>query len=442
MNNLSLAPWASRALGALAGLTGVGLTAVGGKLMVMAMQQTERDAEAQAWLASAGVLLAAGQFLAFWIAAQLPLDQMRRMRWGLVALGVLLVGAEIGSGTYTQLALAQASDATAMAQASEISQLQRTIDGRSATAATWRANCAGNSSSSIKASRDAGAEACAKAEAIEAGIEPLAARLVALQAAQRPTASTVQGEHVLVVALIRSALIAITALVMTSAGGALWRAARRERSAALPFEPMAVPVERPTMAPPAPVRLASGPHPVPGRFSTAAAAFPAAVVTAAVPGFAHAVPPVPVVVRAEQRVPEQAPAPVPPVPAPEQAAASAPMPVPAPAAAPEAAPVPVPAPEQRVVCLQAPETAGCGIEPDEQPEVVQTGLEASMRDYYMRVLQGVRAGTIQPNVRSVRAAVGGATATVQRCLGELHRAGVIEPRNKGRGYQLTQNGGC
>lgn len=95
-----------------------------------------------------------------------------------------------------------------------------------------------------------------------------------------------------------------------------------------------------------------------------------------------------------------------------------------------------------MVCLQAPETAGCGIQPEEQPAPASVGVEAGLRDYYMRVLQGVRAGTIQPNVRSVRAAVGGATATVQKCLGELLRNGVIEPRAKGRGYQLTQNGGC
>jgi hypothetical protein len=432
--NTSLAPWACRSWGLVAAAIGLGASAVGAWFFILGLQQTEPDAAARNVLVWAGGLMACGQLAAFAVAAWLPRTALRALRWVLLALGVLLFASEVATMTVTQLALAAGADATAAAQASRAAEVRSAIDSRRATAAGLRDNAAVQSRSVLAPSRAAGAEALQQALAIEAEISPLAAELARLEASRRPTVASLLGsDHLVWFAGARAALIALVGMVMMSAAGALFRLARSQRPA-LPFEPMAVPVERPVVAPPAPVRLASGPHPVQGRFSAAAAAFPMAVVTAAVPGLAPAVPLAPAPARqVEQRAPEQAPAPVPAQPVPEQAAAPAPAPVPAPAAVPEPAPEPAP----QLVCLQAPNTEGCGLNGgEEQP--AQAGLEEQLRANYMQVLQGVRNGAIKPSVREVRAAVGGATATVQKYLRQMEQDGVIGPRDKGRGYMLLK----
>lgn len=244
-DNTHLTPRTYRVLGTLAAFIGLAASALGAWFFTLGLQQTERDEMARQALILAGVLLTLCQLLAFGTAALLPERLLRRLRWALVGLGLVLFGFEVATMSVTQLALVQSSDVQASANEARIEELQAAIASHRATAAGLRDNAAAQSRSVLASSRERGGQALREAMEIEGRIAPMAVELAELQSAKRPTLTTLLGDdRTVLFAVVRSALIALVGLTMMSASGVLFRVARTAERAPwlepLPAPPAAV----------------------------------------------------------------------------------------------------------------------------------------------------------------------------------------------------------
>jgi hypothetical protein len=218
--NGHLSPRACLALGSIAGAVGLAASGVATWFYVLGLIELEPSGTARTALITAGVLLTLGQLAAFGIAATAHGELPAGLRRGLQGLGLALFLFETGSMAITQLALVQSADAVASASIARVGELQRAIDERRATAAGQRALA---ETQGVAQAITAAARSLRAADAAEAAIAPLAAELAQLQAARRPTLSTVLGDEqrVALFATARAALIALVGLVMTSTAGAL-----------------------------------------------------------------------------------------------------------------------------------------------------------------------------------------------------------------------------
>ncbi len=224
-----MTPGAYRALGSAAGLIGLSASTVATWFFILGLLQTERDETARQALIAAGVLLTIGQLAAFGIAAALPRDVLRCLRAVLLSLGAALFIFEVGSMAVTQLALVQSADATEAAAGARIEELQAAISNRRAVAAGRRELATTQAQAQAIT---AAARSLRQADDAEATIAPLAAELQQLQAARRPTLTTLLGtDHTALYATLRAALIGLVGLVFMSAAGALFRTAREARAA-------------------------------------------------------------------------------------------------------------------------------------------------------------------------------------------------------------------
>lgn len=240
-DNTHLTPRTYRVLGTLAAFIGLAASALGAWFFTLGLQQTERDETARQALILAGVLLTLCQLLAFGTAALLPERLLRRLRWALVGLGIVLFSFEVATMSVTQLALVQSSDVQASANDARIEELKAAIASHRATAAGLRDNAAAQSRSVLASSRERGGQALREAMEIEGRIAPMAIELSELQSAKRPTLTTLLGDdRTVLFAVVRSALIALVGLTMMSASGVLFRVARTAERAPRP-EPLAVP---------------------------------------------------------------------------------------------------------------------------------------------------------------------------------------------------------
>lgn len=256
LQNHHLSPRMFMALSALAALIGLSASAIGAWFFTLGLQQTEQDEIARHALIFAGVLLTLCQLLAFGTAALLPQPLLQKLRWGLVALGVVLFGFEVVTMSVTQLALVKSSDVQVSAAEARIEELHAAIASHRATAAGLRDNAAAQSRSLLAASRERGAQALKEALEVESRIAPLAAELAQLQSTRKQTLTTVLGDsRTVVFAVVRSALIALVGMSMMSVAGVLFRFARAvDASRARPAEVSHVSVVEPSPTP-APVAL-------------------------------------------------------------------------------------------------------------------------------------------------------------------------------------------
>lgn len=224
-----MTPGAYRALGSVAGLIGLSASTVATWFFILGLLQTERDETARQALIAASVLLTVGQLAAFGIAAALPRDVLRGVRAVLLSLGAALFIFEVGSMAITQLALVQSADATKSAAGARIEELQAAISNRRAVAAGRRELAATQAQAQAIT---AAARTLRQADDAEATIAPLAAELQQLQAARRPTLTSLLGaDHTALYATLRAALIGLVGLVFMSAAGALFRTARDAQAA-------------------------------------------------------------------------------------------------------------------------------------------------------------------------------------------------------------------
>lgn len=396
LTSAHLRPWTGYALSAAAFAVGLGASIVGGRFMVLALQQTERDPAALQVMTWAGVILAAAQLLASWIAGMLqPRLALRRV---LLAVGAVLLVAEVAAGTLSQVVLAMSADAAAGAQASRAAELRRAIDGRRATAAGLRDNAASQSRSLLAPSREAGAEALRQALAVETSIEPMAAALAGLEAARRPTLATLLGsEHLTLAAAARSGLIGLVGVVFMYAAGALPRIARTQIAGEIvPAASVPDPGSAPEPAPPPDREPAPEPAPAPGREPAPVMRVAWKTPPLAVGGGFLAAAVAPLVAAEPAPAPEPMAVAADPVPL---ASASAPVPRREPGHEPaEVRPVPEPEPEVEPApeAVLAPEAAKEQPEPDALPAVPEDlRADAKFLELRAQVLSGKAGRTVK-----------------------------------------------
>lgn len=235
-HNTHLPAWAYFALAFITAAIGLAASGVTAQFFVIGLQQLESDELARDALVAAGILMILTELAAFGLAALLPAQRLRALRWQLMAIGALLVGFEGVTIYATQIALARTSENTHASIGSRISNLEQTIAAQRASAAALRAAGARDAESKYPYIRANSAETLRQAVQIERRMEPLSAELQKLHAQQRPTLKDALGDTgVLWYSVVRSLLISVMGLVMFGASGALLRAARAGRAApALP----------------------------------------------------------------------------------------------------------------------------------------------------------------------------------------------------------------
>ena len=235
-HNTHLPAWAYFALAFITAAIGLAASGVTAQFFVIGLQQLESDELARDALVAAGILMILTELAAFGLAALLPAQRLRALRWQLMVIGALLVGFEGVTIYATQIALARTSENAHASIGSRISNLEQTIAAQRASAAALRAAGARDAESKYPWIRQQSAETLRQAVQIERRMEPLSAELQKLHAQQRPTLKDALGDAgVLWYSVVRSLLISVMGLVMFGASGALLRAARAGRVApALP----------------------------------------------------------------------------------------------------------------------------------------------------------------------------------------------------------------
>lgn len=234
-HNAHLPRWAYIALAAITAAIGLATSGVTAQFFVIGLQQLEADAMARDALVAAGILMILTELAAFGLAALLPTQRLRALRWQLMACGVLLVGFEGVTIYATQVALARTSENAHASISSRIANLEQTIAAQRASAAALRAAGARDAESKFPWIRQQSADTLRQAVAIERRMEPLSTELQKLHAQQRPTLKDALGDAgVLWYSVVRSLLISVMGLVMFGASGALLRAARSGRAQPAP----------------------------------------------------------------------------------------------------------------------------------------------------------------------------------------------------------------
>lgn len=423
-HNTHLPAWAYFALAFITAAIGLAASGVTAQFFVIGLQQLEADELARDALVAAGILMILTELAAFGLAALLPTQRLRALRWQLMACGVLLVGFEGVTIYATQIALARTSENAHASIGSRISNLEQTIAAQRASAAALRAAGARDAESKYPWIRANSAETLRQAVAIERRMEPLSAELQKLHAQQRPTLKDALGDAgVLWYSVVRSLLISIMGLVMFGASGALLRAARAGRVApalpaaaapgsALPQPATAAPatVAQPhSSAAPANALPADVPQPLFGAGLGKWQAGMAVGAAALTPVAAFA-----------------APSPLAQAPAQQHSGAQV-------ASTDSTSASTVAQEGGSTVWSTAQHTSSTA----QQPVQAQfDAIEAQRDTRYDHLKAGVAVGAIKPSVRGLQAVANMGTATARRYLEQMLAEGVIV--KDGQGYTLAQ----
>lgn len=422
-HNAHLPRWAYIALAATTAAIGLATSGVTAQFFIIGLQQLEADELARDALVAAGILMILTELAAFGLAALLPTQRLRALRWQLMACGVLLVGFEGVTIYATQVALARTSENAHASISSRITNLEQTIAAQRASAAALRAAGARDAESKYPWIRQQSAETLRQAVAIERRMEPLSAELQKLHAQQRPTLKDALGDAgVLWYSVVRSLLISIMGLVMFGASGALLRAAR-----VAPALPAAA---APGSALPQPATATAAPAPVAQQHTSAA---PANALPADVPqplfgaGLGKW--------QAGMAVGAAALTPV--------AAFAAPSPL-AQALAQQHSGAEMASTASTSASTAAQEGGSTVWSTVQHTSSTATGpvqaqfeaIEAQRDTRYDHLKAGVGVGAIKPSVRGLQAVANMGTATARRYLEQMREEGVIV--REGQGYTLAQ----
>lgn len=219
--------WAYFTLAGVAAAIGLASSAVTAKFFVLGLDRLEADPGARELLVATGLLMIVTELMAFGLASLLPTHQLKTIKRKLIVCGVLLLAFEAATIYITQVALTQTANAATTASQSRISDLRLTIDARRATAKSLRHNGEAQSASSNAWVRSLGVAALRESVNTEQQIEGLSAEYSKLEAAERPTMTTVLGEKtMLVYSVVRAILISAMGLVMFAVAGTLVRHAQ------------------------------------------------------------------------------------------------------------------------------------------------------------------------------------------------------------------------
>lgn len=417
-HNAHLPRWAYIALAAITAAIGLATSGVTAQFFVIGLQQLESDALARDALVAAGILMILTELAAFGLAALLPTQRLRALRWQLMACGVLLVGFEGVTIYATQVALARTSENAHASIGSRISNLEQTIAAQRASAAALRAAGARDAESKYPYIRANSAETLRQAVQIERRMEPLSAELQKLHAQQRPTLKDALGDTgVLWYSVVRSLLISIMGLVMFGASGAMLRAARSGRALPAPVAqpeatalPQSAPVAQPhTSAAPANAMPADVPQPLFGAGVGKWQAGMAVGAAALTPVAAFA-----------------APSPLAQAPAQQHSGAQV-------ASTASTSASTVAQEGGSTVWSTVQHTSSTA----QQPVQAQfDAIEAQRDTRYDHLKAGVAVGAIKPSVRGLQAVASMGTATARRYLEQMLEEGVIV--RAGQGYTLAQ----
>lgn len=421
-HNAHLPRWAYIALAAITATIGLATSGVTAQFFVIGLQQLEADELARDALVAAGILMILTELAAFGLAALLPTQRLRALRWQLMACGVLLVGFEGVTIYATQVALARTSENAHASIGSRISNLEQTIAAQRASAAALRAAGARDAESKYPYIRANSAETLRQAVQIERRMEPLSAELQKLHAQQRPTLKDALGDTgVLWYSVVRSLLISVMGLVMFGASGALLRAARAGRAApALP----AAAAPGSALPQPAATATVAQPHSSAAPANALPADVPQPLFGAGVGKW-----------QAGMAVGAAALTPV--------AAFAAPSPL-AQAPAQQHSGAQVASTDSTSASTVAQEggstvwsTAQHASSTAQQPVQAQfDAIEAQRDTRYDHLKAGVAVGAIKPSVRGLQAIAKMGTVTARRYLAQMLEEGVIV--KEGQGYTLAQ----
>lgn len=421
-HNAHLPRWAYIALAITTAAIGLATSGVTAQFFVIGLQQLEADAMARDALVAAGILMILTELAAFGLAALLPTQRLRALRWQLMACGVLLVGFEGVTIYATQVALARTSENAHASIGSRITNLEQTIAAQRASAAALRAAGARDAESKYPWIRQQSAETLRQAVQIERRMEPLSAELQKLHAQQRPTLKDALGDTgVLWYSVVRSLLISIMGLVMFGASGALLRAARAGRAApalpaaaapgsALPQPAATATVAQPhSSAAPANALPADAPQPLFGAGLGKWQAGMAVGAAALTPVAAFAVP-------------------SPLAQAPAQQHSGAEM------ASTDSTSASTVAQEGGSTVWSTVQHTSSTVKGPVQAQF--EAIEAQRDTRYDHLKAGVTVGAIKPSVRGLQAVASMGTATARRYLEQMLEEGVIV--KDGQGYTLAQ----
>ena len=419
-HNAHLPAWSYIALAIVTAAIGLATSGVTAQFFIIRLQQLEADALARDALVAAGILMILTELAAFGLAALLPTQRLRALRWQLMACGVLLVGFEGVTIYATQVALARTSENAHASIGSRIQNLEQTIAAQRASAAALRAAGARDAESKYPWIRQQSADTLRQAVQIERRMEPLSAELQQLHAQQRPTLKDALGDAgVLWYSVVRSLLISIMGLVMFGASGALLRAARSGR--ALPTTVAQPEATVPGSALPQPTTVAQ-PH----TSATPANALPADVTQ---PLFGVGKWQTGMAVGAAALTPVAAfAAPSPVAPALVQQHSDAEM-----TSASSTAESTATQEAESTVLSTVQHVSGT---PAAQQQAQFDPIEAQRDTRYEHLRAGVAVGAIKPSVRGLQAVSAMGTATARRYLEQMLEEGIIV--KAGQGYALAQ----
>lgn len=206
--------------------TALGLTAAAliAHFFILGLHQTEPDATVRHALAALGILFTVAELGAFYVATLLP-----RVFWAtrlaLTTLGVALLVFEVATVAVTQLAFAASNNRDATADVSKATQLRAEIQSRRDTISALRTAATAQAASKFPASRANAADQLRQAVALEAELPPLQQALAATEKSVKPTLQSIlkTEQALLTFILLRAALLAITAFVLTTVGGVCLR---------------------------------------------------------------------------------------------------------------------------------------------------------------------------------------------------------------------------
>jgi hypothetical protein len=361
----------------------------------------EPDSLAREALVGAGVLMILTELLAFGLAALLPRQQLKALRWRLIMCGVLLLSFETATIYVTQVSLSKASQSIADSVETRISDMRISIESQRAVVAELRENAVRQSNSKYGVNRAAGATAFDRVLDAEKQIAVMALELAQLEATKKPTMTDVLGETgMLMYNVVRSLLISIMGLVMFGAAGSLLRASRdvaaaKVATATSNVAHSSVPTVATVATAPGYQWLGVANKNTAFSFSTFAFAMPLAAISV-----------VPMV-----------------------CSVPAASPVAVPAVVPIAVPVPVDVADRVAVDVA---NSSRVAQHAATPTHFTTKTNVSRNDArYEQAKAGVLEGSLKPSVRSVQRAVGGSTSSAQDYLRQMSNEKLLEPFGRG-----------
>jgi len=332
------------------------------------------DGAALAVRQSAIDLLLLADIALFFVAALVPRDRFRSLRYKLLVLGLLIWAFDCAHTYQARFGIVMAGQSTAAASTQRATDLRASIESLRATAGALRQSAARQAGSLIAASRADGSASLRRAIDADQRAETLSAELAGIEHSRAPAEADVWGQWTPYKSFAESVLISLIGLIMFGMAGEMLRAARdagaKPTGAARP-EPKPAPLPQWTAAMP--------------KVSTAAT-------VAAVP----------------------------------LGAMAAPM-------ATYAPPLPTPPSISVPAVLQAPATVLAQAQPQAQQAVPTE--ESTAAERYARVKAAVLAGRIKPSVRSVQAEAASGTLLARRYLQLLAAEGVLV--RAGQGWALA-----